>query len=80
MEKEKDTTPKPRVVRRSVVSLGLKVPPSVQDFKETAEQRPVRVRPVRRRSKSQSGSDDGDNAREKTPDFESSGVKKVQET
>ncbi|TKA71259.1 hypothetical protein B0A55_07334 [Friedmanniomyces simplex] len=68
-EKEKDTTPKPVTIRRSVVSVGLKVPPSVQDFVEE-EPSPIRVRPLRRpHSRSRS------RERGATPDYEDSGVK-----
>ncbi|KAH9821983.1 hypothetical protein Tdes44962_MAKER04880 [Teratosphaeria destructans] len=68
-EKEKDTTPKPVTIRRSVVSVGLKVPPSVADFVEEQEA-PVKVRAVRS-TKSRSRSRD----RNVTPDYEDSGVK-----
>ena len=68
-EKDKDITPKPVTIRRSVVSVGLKVPPSVQDWVES-EPSPVRVRPLRR-SQSRSRSRE----RGATPDYEDSGVK-----
>ncbi|KAK1060027.1 hypothetical protein LTR74_012146 [Friedmanniomyces endolithicus] len=68
-EKEKDTTPKPITIRRSVVSVGLKVPPSVQDFIDD-EPLPVRVRPLRRtQSRSRS------RERGAAPDYQDSGVK-----
>ncbi|KAK0253910.1 hypothetical protein LTS09_010925 [Friedmanniomyces endolithicus] len=68
-EQERDTTPKPITIRRSVVSVGLKVPPSVQDFVED-EPLPVRVRPLRRtHSRSRS------RERGPGPDYEDSGVK-----
>lgn len=66
-EKDKDSNPKPVTIRRSVVNVGLKVPPSVQDFVEEQEVSP-RVRPLRR-TKSRSG--EGEN----TPDYQDSGVK-----
>ncbi|KAF2769351.1 hypothetical protein EJ03DRAFT_351304 [Teratosphaeria nubilosa] len=68
-EKEKDTTPKPVTIRRSVVSVGLKVPSSVADFVEEQEA-PVKVRAVRS-TRSRSRSRD----RNATPDYEDSGVK-----
>jgi hypothetical protein len=69
--KEKEATPKPVTIRRSVVSVGLKVPPSVQDFVEE-QQVPAKVRPIRAsRSRSRSRS----LVREATPDYEDSGVK-----
>ncbi|KAK1063946.1 hypothetical protein LTR33_012183, partial [Friedmanniomyces endolithicus] len=68
-EQEKDTTPKPITIRRSVVSVGLKVPPSVQDFIDD-EPLPVRVRPLRRtQSRSRS------RERGAAPDYQDSGVK-----
>ena len=71
-EKERDTTPKPITVRRSVVNVGLKVPPSVQDWVEDPEPAPAKVRPIRQpRSRSRSKSRD----RGVTPDYEDSGVK-----
>ena len=72
-EKEKETTPKPVTVRRSVVSVGLKLPPSIQDFEEEPE--PIRVRPLGRRSRSRSRDRDVDRERGGTPDYESSGTK-----
>lgn len=65
---EKETTPKPVTVKRSVVNVGLRVPPSVQSFIEE-QQAPVRVRPLRSaRERSRS--------RERlAPDYEDSGVK-----
>ena len=73
-EKKKDTTPKPVTVRRSVVSVGLKVPPSVHDFEEI-EQEPIRRRPLTRHSRSRSRSRDRDDGRAETPDYDSSGLK-----
>ncbi|KAK3725499.1 hypothetical protein LTR37_000469 [Vermiconidia calcicola] len=73
-EKEKDTTPKPVTVRRSVVSVGLKIPVSVQDFVES-EPEPVRVRPITRRTRSRSRSRDRNGGVEPSPDYESSGTK-----
>lgn len=66
-EKEKESDPKPITIRRSFVNVGLKVPPSVQDFVEEQEA-PPRLRPLRR-TKARSG-EDGD-----TPDYQDSGVK-----
>ncbi|KAK3621685.1 hypothetical protein LTR56_022652 [Elasticomyces elasticus] len=66
-EKEQDMTPKPVTIRRSVVSVGLKVPPSIQDFVED-EPSPVRVRPLR-------PSRSRERERDATPDYEDSGVK-----
>ncbi|KAI7280641.1 EBP-domain-containing protein [Hortaea werneckii] len=66
---DRETTTKPITVRRSVVNVGLKVPPSVQNFIEE-QQAPVRVRPLRsNRERSRSRS------RERTADYEDSGVK-----
>lgn len=67
-EKQKEATPKPVTIRRSVVSVGLKVPPSVQDFVETE---PARASRVSRRARSR----ERDVSREGTPDYESSGTK-----
>ncbi|CAK4034998.1 Hypothetical predicted protein [Lecanosticta acicola] len=69
-DKEKDTTPKPMTVRRSVANVGLKVPVSHQDFSDS-DPEPHRARPFRK-SRSRSGSPDGRGA---TPDFESSGTR-----
>ncbi|KAK5166719.1 uncharacterized protein LTR77_008263 [Saxophila tyrrhenica] len=62
----KDITPKPVTVRRSVVSVGLKVPPSTQDFVEQRE-----PRKVPRRSRSPGYADNSESA----PDYESPGTK-----
>lgn len=71
-EKQKETTPKPIVIRRSVVNVGLKVPPSSIEYVETDPEM-VYNRPIRKsRSPSSSGSV-GDRAI--TPDFESQGTK-----
>ncbi len=70
-EMPKHTTPKPIVIRRSVASVGLKVPPSIQSFVEDHEPEPVKVRKVQRRS--QSRELDGD--KEGSPAFETSGTK-----
>ena len=70
-EKEKETTPKPITIRRSVVSVGLKVPPSIQAFGEEPEPAKRRALPRRSRSKSR----DREDEREATPDYESSGTK-----
>ena len=69
--KEKETTPKPITIRRSVVSVGLKVPPSIHTFGEELEPAKRRALPRRSRSKSR----DRDDEREATPDYESSGTK-----
>ncbi|KAK3678715.1 hypothetical protein LTR78_001168 [Recurvomyces mirabilis] len=66
---EKETTPKPTVIRRSVVNVGLKVPPYVQAFVEE-ERAPTKVRPLRG-----SHSPSREREREGTPDYEDSGVK-----
>lgn len=72
-DKEKETTPKLVTIRRSVASVGFKVPPSVQDFVEIEpEPVPVRVRPLRR---SNSRSRSRSRERQATPDYEDSGVK-----
>ncbi|KAK3057496.1 hypothetical protein LTR09_001680 [Extremus antarcticus] len=65
-EKAKDVTPKPITIRRSVVSVGLKVQPSTI---EVVDDREPRKAP--RRSKSRERDDD----REGTPDYESPGTK-----
>lgn len=66
---EPETTPKPVTIRRSVVNVGLRVPPSVHNFVEE-QHAPVRVRPLRQsRSRSRS------RERRATPDYEDSGVK-----
>lgn len=72
-EKEKDTTPKPVTIRRSVASVGLKVPPSTQDFMESdPEPDSSRSRPIRHARKvSHSKSTDTG----LDPDYESSGTK-----
>ena len=75
LEKVKDATPKTKIVRRSVASIGLKVPPSVHEFKDEPERAPVRVRPVRRKPRSRSSSRERDDEKAATPDYESSGVK-----
>ncbi|KAK5130498.1 hypothetical protein LTR08_001978 [Meristemomyces frigidus] len=66
---EKETTPKPITIRRSVANVGLKVPPSVQDFVEDV-QSPSRMRPPRH-------SDSRSRSRERgaPADYEDSGVK-----
>ncbi|KXT07179.1 hypothetical protein AC578_2419 [Pseudocercospora eumusae] len=74
-EEAKETTPKPVIVRRSgALSMGMKVPPSFQDFSASdPEPEPVRVRPLRYpRSGSPSRSPVGHGA---TPEFESTGTK-----
>jgi hypothetical protein len=43
---ENESPQKPITIRRSVVNVGLKVPPSVQDFYEDPEPEPVRRRPI----------------------------------
>lgn len=69
-------TPKPVIIRHSVASVGLKIPPSVQDYVEEFESRPMRVRPLRKsrsrsRSRSRGPVDDG----ERVPDYASRGLK-----
>lgn len=70
-EKEKDTTPKPMTVRRSIANVGLKVPVSHQDFSESDREQ-HRARPFRQ-SRSRSGSPA--DIRGATPDYESSGTR-----
>ena len=72
-EKEREVTPKPIMIRRSVVSVGLKAPPSFVDFKEDAE--PAKRRALPRRTRSRSRSRDRQDDKESTPDYESSGTK-----
>lgn len=67
---EKEETPKPYTVRRSVVNVGLKVPPAVQSWVEDLDPEPYKRRPVRSRSRSRSA-----DRREGTPDYETSGTK-----
>ena len=69
---ENDAPPKPITIRRSVVNVGLKVPPSVQDFYEDPEPEPVRRRPISSQGHSRHRSRDD---REDTPDYEDSGVR-----
>ncbi|KXT15901.1 hypothetical protein AC579_5507 [Pseudocercospora musae] len=75
-EEVKAATPhKPVIVRRSgALSMGMKVPPSFQDFSASdPEPEPIRVRPLRYpRSRSRSRSPVGRGA---TPEFESTGTK-----
>ena len=73
-EEKKDAPPKPVTVRRSVMTgVGLKFPPSVQDFVEEPDPEPVRRRhvkpPARPRSESRAYE------RAETPDYESGGTK-----
>lgn len=72
-EKEKDTTPKPVTIRRSVASVGLKVPPVTQEFVESDPEpessRARRTRHARKVSHSNSADMHLD------PDYESSGTK-----
>lgn len=70
-EKEKETTPKPVTVRRSVVNVGLRVPPSMQTFEEDKPARPRHPRHSYSRSKSR---DDAE-VREGDPDYQSNGTK-----
>jgi hypothetical protein len=72
-EKQKDTTPKPITIRRSVVSVGLKAPPSFAEFKEEVE--PAKRRALPRRTRSRSRSREREDEKESTPDYESSGTK-----
>ncbi|KAK4631958.1 hypothetical protein CLAFUW4_02590 [Fulvia fulva] len=71
---EEDLTPKPIIIRKSHVNVGLRVPPSHQDFAESEpEPEPVLRRPLRQsQSRSRSRSRDGRGA---TPDYETSGTK-----
>ncbi|KAK5122612.1 hypothetical protein LTR85_003875 [Meristemomyces frigidus] len=66
---EKETQLKPITIRRSVANVGLKVPPSIQDFVEERDA-PTRVRPLRK-PRSRSGSRE----RDATPDYQDSGLK-----
>ncbi|KAK6442139.1 hypothetical protein LTR95_001642 [Oleoguttula sp. CCFEE 5521] len=67
---EKEATPKPIVIKRSVVNVGLKVPPSIQNWVQEVEPEPVRRQPLRPRSRSRSRE-----PRDATPDYEDSGTK-----
>ncbi|OQO05895.1 hypothetical protein B0A48_09991 [Cryoendolithus antarcticus] len=67
---EKEATPKPIVIKRSVVNVGLKVPPSIQNWVQEIEPEPVRRQPLRPRSRSRSRE-----PRDATPDYEDSGTK-----
>jgi hypothetical protein len=69
---ENDSPPKPITIRRSVVNVGLKVPPSVQDFYEEPEPEPVRRRPISSQGHSRRRSRDD---RDDVPDYEDSGVR-----
>lgn len=69
---ENESPPKPITIRRSVVNVGLKVPPSVQDFYDEPEPEPVRRRPISSQGHSRHRSRDD---REDTPDYEDSGVR-----
>ena len=73
-EEKKDEPPKPRTVRRSVMGgVGLKFPPSVQNFVEDPDPEPVRRRHLRAPSRSRSRSREHERA--ETPDYESGGTK-----
>lgn len=67
---EKEETPKSYTVRRSVVNVGLKVPPAIQSWVEDLDPEPTKRRPVRSRSRSRSAG-----RREGPPDYEDSGTK-----
>lgn len=68
--------PKPIVIRNSVVSVGLKVPPTVQTFVQQVETKPRRHRTARKsRSTSRSRSRERKSSSQMTPDYESSGTK-----
>ncbi|GAB7333095.1 hypothetical protein MBLNU13_g04767t1 [Cladosporium sp. NU13] len=69
---ENESPPKPITIRRSVVNVGLKVPPSVQDFYEEPEPEPVRRRPISSQGHSRPRSRDD---RDDIPDYEDSGVR-----
>jgi hypothetical protein len=69
---EIDAPLKPITIRRSVVNVGLKVPPSVQDFYEDPSPEPVRRRPISSQGHSRHRSRDD---REDTPDYEDNGVR-----
>jgi len=70
---ENDSPPKPITIRRSVVNVGLKVPPSVQDFYEEPEPEPVRrTRPISSQGHSRHRSRED---RDDIPDYEDSGVR-----
>lgn len=72
-ESGEDAIPKPVIIRRSVVSVGLKVPPSTQDFVEVERDlEPLKVKPLKP-SRSRSRSPLQENGG--TPDYEDSGVK-----
>lgn len=69
---ENESPPKPITIRRSVVNVGLKVPPSVQDFYEEPEPEPVRRRPISSQGHSRHRSRED---RDDVPDYEDSGVR-----
>lgn len=67
---EKEVPLKPITIRRSVATVGLKIPPSTQDFQVVEEQYVPKTRTPRQpRSRSRS------REREATPDYEDSGTK-----
>lgn len=74
-EELKETPPpKPVTVRRSVMTgVGLKFPPSVQDFVEDPDPEPVRRRQLKAPATARSRS--RDHERGETPDYESGGTK-----
>ncbi|GAB7359935.1 hypothetical protein MBLNU230_g7460t1 [Neophaeotheca triangularis] len=70
-EKERDTTPKPITVRRSIVNVGLKIPPSTAPWEGDEPDRSRQPRYPRSRSRSRERAE----GRDGTPDFQSSGTK-----
>jgi hypothetical protein len=69
---ELDSPPKPITIRRSVVNVGLKVPPSTQDFYEEPEPEVVRRRPISSQGHARPRSRDD---RDGIPDYEDSGTR-----
>jgi hypothetical protein len=69
---ELDSPPKPITIRRSVVNVGLKVPPSTQDFYEEPEPEFVRRRPISSQGHARPRSRDD---RDGIPDYEDSGTR-----
>lgn len=69
---ELDSPPKPITIRRSVVNVGLKVPPSTHDFYDEPEPDFVRRRPISSQGHARPRSRDD---RDGLPDYEDSGTR-----
>ena len=69
---ELESPPKPITIRRSVVNVGLKVPPSTQDFYDEPEPDHVRRRPISSQGHARPRSRED---RDGTPDYEDSGTR-----